>query len=88
MPIIPQTLNINNLRTTSAVSMKLHIIRKLTEYSLKSVGVKAMFTLTIFEILLFEGRGYYHPPSRGTGSKRFSVSIKNQKSIKIFVEII
>ena len=37
MPIITQTLNINNLRTTSATSINLHIIRKLVEYSLKNV---------------------------------------------------
>ena len=35
MPIITQTLNINNLRTTSAKSINLHTIRKLIEYSLK-----------------------------------------------------
>ena len=49
MPIIAQTLNINNLRTSSAKSINLHTIRKLTEYSLKIV-------LTVFEILLSEGR--------------------------------
>ena len=48
MPIIAQTLN-NNLRTASAKSINLHTIRKLTEYSLKIV-------LTVFEILLSEGR--------------------------------
>ena len=31
------------------------MIRKLIEYSLKNVVMKAMFTLTVFEILLFEG---------------------------------
>ena len=49
MPIIAQTLNINNLRTASAKSINLHTSRKLTEYSLKIV-------LTVFEILLSEGR--------------------------------
>ena len=49
MPIIAQTLNISNLRTASAKSVNLHTIRKLTEYSLKIV-------LTVFEILLSEGR--------------------------------
>ena len=37
MPIITQTLNINNLRTKSAKSIKLHTIRKLVEYSLENV---------------------------------------------------
>ena len=40
MPIIAQTLNINNLRTASAKSINLHTIRKLTEYSLKKVALK------------------------------------------------
>ena len=56
MPIIPQTLNINNLRTTSAKSINLQKIRKLIENSLKNVRVKTVFTLTLLEILLFEGR--------------------------------
>ena len=40
MPIITQTLNINNLRTTSAKSINLHTIRKLVEYSLKNISGK------------------------------------------------
>ena len=55
MPIITQTLNINNVRTTIAKSINLHTIRKFAEYSLKNVLAKAMFTLTVFEILLSEG---------------------------------
>ena len=55
MPIITQTLNINNVRTTIAKSINLHTIRKFAEYSLKHVLAKAMFTLTVFEILLSEG---------------------------------
>ena len=38
MPTIPQTLNIDNLRTTRAKSINLHTTRKLIEYSLKKVG--------------------------------------------------
>ena len=37
MPIIKETLNINNLRATSAKSINLHNIRKLVEYSLNNV---------------------------------------------------
>ena len=37
MPIIIQTLNFNNLRTTNVKSINLHTIRKLMECSLKSV---------------------------------------------------
>ena len=56
MPIITQILDINNLRTASAISINLHTIRKLVEYFLKPVPAQAMFTLTVFEILLSEGR--------------------------------
>ena len=61
MPIIPQTLNINNLRTTSAKSINLHTIIKLNEYSFKKVGVKVTFTLSIFELLLSECRSVLSP---------------------------
>ena len=44
MPIVPQTLNINNITTTSAKYINLHTIRKLIEYSFKKVLVKATFT--------------------------------------------
>ena len=70
MPIIPPTLNINNLRNTDAKSINLHTIRKLAECSLKNVLVKAMFTLTVFEILLSDGRSVLSPAQRGTGSER------------------
>ena len=66
MPVILQTLNINNLRTTSAKSINLHTIRKLIEYSLKKPTAKAMFTLTSFEILLSEVRSLLSPAQRGT----------------------
>ena len=62
MPIITQTLIINNLRTTSAKSVNLNFIRKLVEYSFKNVLAKAMFILTVFEIL----------PQRSTGSERIN----------------
>ena len=71
MPIILQTLN-NNLRTTSAKSINLYTIRKLIEYSLKHVSVKAMFTF--FEVFLFEGRSVLSSTQRGTGSARAKIS--------------
>ena len=79
IPIIPQTLNINNLRTTSAKSVNLHNIRRLTEYSLKNVLVKAMFTITAFEILLSESRSVLSPAQWGTGNERFNANILNLK---------
>ena len=73
MPIITQTLNISNLRSTNAKSINLHTIKNLVEYSLKNVVAKAMFTLTVFEILLSEGRSVLSPAQRGTGSERINV---------------
>ena len=73
MPIIPQTLNINNLRTTSAKSINLPTIRKLIEYSLKNVPVKAMFILTVFKILLSKCRLVLSPAQQGTGSERAKI---------------
>ena len=69
-PIIRQTLNINNWRTTSAKSINLHTIRKAIEYTLKNVLVWTIFTLTIFKILLFEGRSALPTNKRGTASER------------------
>ena len=37
MPIIPQTLNVNNLRTTSVKSINLDTIRSLIECPLKNL---------------------------------------------------
>ena len=51
---VAASLNINNSRTTSENSINPDRIRKLMKYSLKTNHLKAMFTLTVFEILLFE----------------------------------
>ena len=83
MPITAQTLSINNLRTARTKSINLHTIRKLIEYSLKNVPVKAMFTLTVFELLLSEGGSVLSPPLRGKGSERVKVSVKNQNLLKL-----
>ena len=73
--IIAQTLNINNVRTTSANSINLHTMRKLIEYSLKTVLVKTMFTHTSFEILLSEGRSVLSPAQWGKRNERFKIYI-------------
>ena len=44
------------MQITSEKSINLDIIRKLIEYSLKNVFVKAMSTLTVLEKLLSKGR--------------------------------
>ena len=70
MPIITKSLNINNLRTTSAKSINLPTIRKLVEYSFKIVRAKATFTLTVFETLLPKGRSVLWTAQQGTGSEK------------------
>ena len=80
-PIIPQTLNINNLRTASAKSINLHAFRKLIKYYLQNVPVKAVFTVTVFKILLYEGRLLLSPAQRGAENER----VKQKKYIYIYI---
>ena len=61
IPVILQTLNIK--------SINLDIIRTFIVYSFKNVPVKAIFTLTVFEILLFEGRLIIAPVQWGISSE-------------------
>ena len=83
MSIIPQTLNISNLRTTSAKSINLHTIRKLIKYSLEKVLVKTMFTLNVFQILLFERRFVLSIAQQGTGRERGNfVNFFRDKTLK------
>ena len=46
------------------------MIGKVTEYSLSNVSIKTMFTLTVFEILLFKGNLVLSPTQQGAESKR------------------
>ena len=82
IPIIPQILHIKNYKTTSVKSMNLDIIRQLKEYPLKTVLVKAMFTLTIFNIILFEGRSILWPAQRVTGNERVNYFLKKKDRYK------
>ena len=41
MPIISQTLNINNLRSADAKSVNLHTMRKNTDYSFQNMFCKS-----------------------------------------------
>ena len=59
----------NNLRTTSAECINLHTIRNLIKCFLKNVPVKVLFTVTILEILLFEGQSVLPPVHLGTRSE-------------------
>ena len=47
----------------------------------KRLLVKAMFTLTVFELLLSENRSVLSPAQRGTGSERVKVSVKNKTNV-------
>ena len=86
MPIISQILNINNFRTKSAKSINLHTIRNVIQYLFKNVSLKAMLTLTIFDIPLFKGSLVLLPTQESTSSKRVKVSLKNQKDTWIFLK--
>ena len=67
MSIIPEVLNINNLRTTKAEPVNLHTIRKVIKYYFKVVNVEAMFTL---KMLLLKGRLVLSSVQLVTGSER------------------
>ena len=88
MPMIPKTWNINNVRTKSSKTINWYTIRKLLQYFLKNFLVKAIFTLSVFEILLFQGRLVLSPTQQGTGSVRLKVSVKNQKHIQILLKLL
>ena len=47
-----------------------------------------MFTLTVFEILLFEGRSVLGPAQRVPGSERVKFSVKIQKNIQLLLELL
>ena len=68
--IIQQNLDINNLRNTSSKYVDIKTTRKLIEYYLKSVGIKAMFTITVFEILLLQNRSILLSTQWATASER------------------
>ena len=78
MLIIPQTLNINNSRTTRAKYISLHTIRKLIEYSLKNFQQRQCLLLPISRYWCPKVSRYYHPLSAVQGAKRL---IKHHESI-------
>ena len=58
------------------------------KYSFKNVVVETTFTLTVFGILLFEGRPVLAPAQWGTGSEKVKFSVKNQKNIRLFLKLL
>ena len=69
MPIITQTLNISNLRTTSAKSINQHTIRKLFEYSLKNVRQRQSLLLQFSRYCCAKVGRYCDLPSGAQGPK-------------------
>ena len=69
MPIITQTLNINNLRTKSAKSINLHTIRKLVEYSLKDVWQRQCLLFPFSRYCCPKVGRYCDPLSGAQGAK-------------------
>ena len=59
IPINSQTLNINNF---DVKSINLDINRKVIKYYSKKFLEKSIFTLTVFEILIFNSRSILPPP--------------------------
>ena len=47
-----------------------------------------MFTLTVFEMLLFETRSLLSPAQRDTGSKMVKFSVKNQKNVRLLLKLL
>ena len=78
-PIIAKTLNINNLRTTSAKSINLHIIRTLIEYSLQ----RQCLLLLFLRYCCPKVSRYYQPPSGEQGAKGLKFQWKTKKIFRI-----
>ena len=47
-----------------------------------------MFSLTVFEILLFEGRSELLPAQQVARSERVKFSVKNQKNVRHLMELL
>ena len=77
MPIITQTLNINNLRTTSANSINLHTV-KLVEYSLKIVWQRRCLLLPFSRYYCPKVGWYCDPPSGTQGAKGLTKLVWNK----------
>ena len=72
----------------SVKSTNLNIIRKLMEYSLKNVGVKAVFTFNLFEKMPFEYWAVLAPVQRGTGNKGVTFSVKKQQIVQLLLKLL
>ena len=50
--------------------------------------MKLIFTSTVFEILVSEGRSVLSPTQQGTGSERVKVSMKSPKNIRNLLKLL
>ena len=47
-----------------------------------------MFTLTVFEVLLLEGRLILSPCQRGTVSEKVKFSVKKQTNVRLLLKLL
>ena len=73
--------------TEIMASLKSEQIVSSIRCQIEKVPVKAMFTLTVFEILLLEGRSVLSPTQRGTESKKSLISSEKPNNHLAFIEI-
>ena len=73
MPIITQTLNLNDMRTKSANSINLHTIRKVVEYPLKNFVDKDNVYSSYFRDIAIrrQTRIVIRPAGTGIGGIKF-----------------
>ena len=69
IPIIPQTLNINNLRTTNAKSINLDILESILVLFKKRADKGNVYLLTFSRYCCSKVGRYYHLPSGVQGTK-------------------
>ena len=85
-PIISQTLSIKNyIKIKNVETISLHIIRNLMKKSFKMLLVETMFTLTVFQILLFEVFLVLRPTQRFPGIKLVKFNWKTKKNVRLLV---
>lgn len=85
-PIISQTLSIKNyIKIKNVETISLHIIRNIMKKYFKMLLVETMFTLTVFQILLFEVFLVLRPTQRFPGIKLVKFNWKTKKNVRLLV---
>ena len=65
----------------------LDIIRNLFKYFLERVGVKIMFTITVFEIYLVKRGSVLQPEQQVLERKKVQISVKQQKYVQLLLNL-